>query len=101
MNTLSYSDVAGPEISTATGVASVIQQLASGFGVAISATVLGQLSGPSGIPELADFRIAFFVMACFPFATLLWFNQLALEDGRHVSLHRSARVIRLNVVRRQ
>jgi EmrB/QacA subfamily drug resistance transporter len=89
MNTLSYSDVAGPEISTATGVASVIQQLAAGFGVAISATVLSQLSGMGRVPELDDFRIAFIVMACFPLATLLWFNQLTLEDGRHVSLHRS------------
>jgi len=45
-----------PEISTATGVASVIQQLAAGFGVAISATVLGQFAGPGQIPDLADFQ---------------------------------------------
>ena len=100
-NTLSYSDVTGPEISTATGVASVIQQLAAGFGVAISATVLGQLSGLGRVPDLDDFRIAFVVMACFPLATLLWFNQLTLEDGQHVSLHRSTGVVKLNVLRRQ
>jgi hypothetical protein len=29
-------------------------------------------------------------MACFPLATLLWFNQLSFEDGRHVSLHQPA-----------
>jgi EmrB/QacA subfamily drug resistance transporter len=88
MNTLGYSDVVGLEISTATGVASVIQQLAAGFGVAISATVLGQLAGPGGIPDLGDFRLAFIVMACFPLTTLLWFNRLTQEDGRHVSLYR-------------
>jgi hypothetical protein len=87
MNTLSYADAMGPDISTATGVASVIQQLAAGFGVAISATVLGQLAGPGQIPDLADFRIALVIMACFPLVTILWFNRLTIDDGRHVSLH--------------
>jgi EmrB/QacA subfamily drug resistance transporter len=87
LNTLGYADVAGPEISSATGVASVIQQLAAGFGVAISATVLGQLAGPDQTPDLADFRVACIVMACLPLMALLWFNRLSLEDGRHVSLH--------------
>ena len=87
MNTLSYSDVVGHEISTATSVAGVMQQLAAGFGVAISATLLAQLAGPGGVPTQADFSIAFVAMAVFPLATLAWFNRLTAEDGAHVSGH--------------
>jgi Na+/melibiose symporter-like transporter len=88
MNTLGYSDVMGPEISTGTGVASVIQQLAAGFGVAISATLLAQLAGPGRVPDAADFQIAFIAMAMFPLAALVWFNRLTTEDGSHVSGYR-------------
>jgi EmrB/QacA subfamily drug resistance transporter len=88
LNTLGYSDVAGAEISTATSVAGVIQQLASGFGVAVSASILGQLAGPGVIPSISDFHATFIAMALLPLATVLWFNQLTLDDGRHVSLHR-------------
>jgi hypothetical protein len=88
MNTLGYSDVVGREISSATSVASVIQQLAAGFGVAISATLLGQLAGPAGIPGESDFHLTFIAVGMLPLATLLWFNQLTPDDGRHVSGHK-------------
>jgi EmrB/QacA subfamily drug resistance transporter len=87
MNTLGYSDVLGHEISTATSVAGVMQQLAAGFGVAIAATILAQLTLPGGAPTEGDFRIAFIGMALFPLATLAWFNRLSPEDGCHVSGH--------------
>ncbi len=88
MNTLSYSDVVGREISTATSVAGVMQQLAAGFGVAISATLLAQLTGNGGVPTQADFSLAFMAMAMFPLATVAWFNRLTPEDGCHVSGYR-------------
>ncbi len=91
MNTLSYSDAAGAEISSATSVASVIQQLAASFGVAISATLLGHIAGPSGIPSNDNFLPVFLIMAMFPMASLLWFGQLTLADGNHVSGHRLTR----------
>jgi hypothetical protein len=62
-----------------------MQQLAAGFGVAISATLLAQLTAPGGVPTGTDFKIAFVAMAMFPLATLAWFNRLTPEDGRHVS----------------
>src|SRR5262249_39089631 len=88
MNTLGYSDVVGHEISTATSVAGVMQQLAAGFGGAVSATLLAQLAGPVGIPTQTDFSIAFVVMAIFPLSTLAWFNRLTAEDGSHVTGYR-------------
>jgi nitrate/nitrite transporter NarK len=88
MNTLSYPDVVGQEISTATGVASVMHQLAAGFGVAISATLLSQLTGPGTVPTRGDFDVAFVLMAMFPLATLAWLNRLTPEDGGHVSGYR-------------
>ncbi len=87
MNTLSYADVVGHEISTATSVAGVMQQLGAGFGVAISASLLAQLTGPGGVPVQSDFSIAFVAMGMFPLATLAWFNRLAVADGSHVSGH--------------
>ncbi|MBV8654090.1 MAG: MFS transporter, partial [Alphaproteobacteria bacterium] len=91
MNTLSYSDAAGPEISSATSVASVVQQLAASFGVAISATLLAQVAGPGGIPTNGNFLPVFITMAMFPIASLLWFAQLTMTDGAHVSGHRVTR----------
>jgi len=87
MNTLGYSDVVGHEISTATSVAGVVQQLAAGFGVAIAATLLAQSTAPGSAPTESDFRVAFIGMAMFPLATLAWFNRLTPEDGCHVSGH--------------
>jgi len=92
MNTLGYADVVGHEISTATSVAGVMQQLAAGFGVAISASLLAQLTGPGGVPTEGDFSVAFVAMAMFPLAMVAWFSQLTPEDGRHVSGHQSDRL---------
>jgi EmrB/QacA subfamily drug resistance transporter len=91
MNTLSYSDAVGHEISSATSVASVVQQLSASFGVAVSATLLAHIAGPSGVPSGDDFFPVFLVMAMFPMASLLWFRQLTPDDGSHVSGHRVAR----------
>ncbi|MGE0211028.1 MAG: DHA2 family efflux MFS transporter permease subunit [Parvibaculaceae bacterium] len=72
LNALSYADVARPEMSQATAIASVAQQLATSTGVALGALVLEIVQAWRGDETLvaADFSIAFFVMALLAFASI-------------------------------
>ena len=88
LSNLGYADLMGRQISTGSSLASVMQQLSASLGVALSATLLGLLVGPSGTPSVADFRPVFLLMALFPLASLFWFARLNQEDGAHMTGHR-------------
>lgn len=88
MNTLGYSDIVGPDISSGSSVASVALQLSASFGVAVSATLLAHIAGPTAVPTDADFQPVFLIMALFPVLSLLYFRRLNSEDGSHVSGYR-------------
>ena len=92
MNTLSYADLVGADMSPGTSISSVAQQLSMSFGVALSATLLALLSGVSGHPSEAQFDIVFLVMATLPLISQLWFVRLSPQAGAHVSGQRRAAV---------
>jgi MFS family permease len=65
LNAVSYADVTRPDMSQATAIASVVQQLSASVGVALAALVLEVAQALRGDETLvaADFSIAFFFMA--------------------------------------
>lgn len=73
LNAISYADVARPDMSQATAIASVVQQLSASIGVALAALVLEIVQALRGDATLvaADFSIAFFVMALLALASVL------------------------------
>jgi EmrB/QacA subfamily drug resistance transporter len=87
LSSVGYADLAGRNVSPGSSLASVMQQLSQSFGIAISATVLGALAARTGGLTAADFSAAFLAMTVFPFLSLLWFVQLAPEDGAQMSGH--------------
>ncbi|HEV2201219.1 MAG TPA: MFS transporter [Bryobacteraceae bacterium] len=96
VNTLSYVDVPKPQMSGANTFASVLQQLAMGMGVAVGALALraaGWLRGNhSGVPALADFHIAFALVAIMAFAAVRDCFTLDPHAGAEVTGHRPASV---------
>src|SRR5215469_6104833 len=85
---IAYADIDNPQMSTATSIASMAQQLSRGFGVAIVAVIL-HLSlawrGASAL-SLVDFRIAFagaatLVLGCLPFCLPLPADAAAQVSG--------------------
>jgi EmrB/QacA subfamily drug resistance transporter len=86
-NTLSYSDVPAAQLSRATSLGGVIQQLSVSFGVSIAAMLLGLVSqgGAPLTPEL--FHTVFLISAVIPLLALPGFLFLKPEDGVQVSGH--------------
>jgi EmrB/QacA subfamily drug resistance transporter len=86
-NTLSYSDTPAAQLSRATSLGGVLQQLSVSFGVSIAAMLLGlvTLNGAPLTPE--KFHIAFLLMAVIPLLGLPGFIKLQPEDGKQVSGH--------------
>jgi EmrB/QacA subfamily drug resistance transporter len=84
-NTLSYSDTPAAQLSRATSLGGVLQQLSVSFGVSISAMLLGlvSLDGAGLTPE--RFHMVFLMMAVIPLITLPGFMMLRPEDGVQVS----------------
>ncbi|WFS00164.1 DHA2 family efflux MFS transporter permease subunit [Rhizobium tumorigenes] len=86
-NTLSYSDTPAAQLSSATSLGGVLQQLSVSFGVSIAAMLLGLVTAGSGALTLGSFHIVFLVMAVIPLLGLPGFLQLKPEDGQQVSGH--------------
>jgi EmrB/QacA subfamily drug resistance transporter len=89
LNALSYADVPGPLLSKGTSVAGVAQQVARGFGVAVGAALLAVIAGPTRV-TVADFRLAFVLLALIPVVAALGFLRLDPADGATVSGHAQA-----------
>ena len=90
-NTIAFADVPGDEMTDANTLSSTVQQVASGFGVAVGAVALsagrplGALVGASG--PVAAFHVAFVIIAVIalvPFIEALVLSRSAGENIRPV-----------------
>lgn len=89
-NTLSYSDIEDSQASQATAITSVAQQASLALGVAAAAAILeirGLFSGTT--LQLADFHVAFFVVAALSLTALPSLFALPRNAGETVSGHHS------------
>jgi len=86
---IGYADVTNPQMSTATSIASMTQQLSRGFGVAIVALVLHQSLAWRGATTLGpfDFELAFASAALLVLAGLAFCLPLPADAAAHVSGH--------------
>ena len=92
MNALAYADIARAEMSPASSLANVTQQLALSLGVTIAAWVLETSAGLHGhaVVKVADFSVAFMVVGAIA-SMSFWFNlRLAPNAGAEVSGRRDA-----------
>jgi EmrB/QacA subfamily drug resistance transporter len=87
-NTLSYSDTPAAQLSQATSLGGLVQQLTVSFGVSLSAMLLGILSGHSGPLTPAHFHQAFLIVAALPLLSVPGFLWLRPDDGAQVSGYR-------------
>ena len=87
-NTLSYSDIEDAQASQATSITSVAQQASLALGVACAASILEIRSLFSGSTlSLADFHVAFFVVAALSLTALPSLFALPRNAGDSVSGH--------------
>jgi len=86
-NTLSYADMPAGQLSRATSLGGVLQQLSVSFGVSFSAMLLGLVSQPTQILTLVDFHEVFLLLAIIPLLSIPGFLFLKPEDGAKVSGH--------------
>ena len=89
LNALGYVDVPVPLMSSATSLASTIQQLSIGIGVAFGALVLHTAARARGEASaaysVADFHIAFVAITLIAFASTLHFLRLRPSAGAAAS----------------
>jgi MFS family permease len=86
-NTLSYSDMPAEQLSRATSLGGVMQQLTVSFGVSFAATLLGLAAEPGHALAVADFHQVFLLIAIIPLLGIPGFLFLKPEDGAKVSGH--------------
>jgi MFS family permease len=92
MNTLVYADIAEPQTSSASSIASTMQQMSMSFGVAI-ASLAAALFIPdrfhSSAPEMiSGIHRAFFVLGGITVLSTLVFSELRSMDGNATSQHK-------------
>ena len=87
-NTLSYADTPADQLSRATSLGGVLQQLTVSLGVSLSAMLLGLIAGHGGALTPAVFHAVFLLMAIVPLLALPGFRGLRPEDGVAISGHR-------------
>jgi EmrB/QacA subfamily drug resistance transporter len=87
---MTYADVDAPQMSTATSIASMTQQLSRGFGIACVAALLHLSLGWRGAGALgtADFRVAFAGAAAVALLGLFYGWTLRPDAAAEVSGHR-------------
>lgn len=86
-NTLSYADMPAGQLSKATSLGGVLQQLSVSFGVSFSAMLLEFVARPSAVLSQQDFHEAFLLVALIPMLSIPGFLLLKPEDGAAVSGH--------------
>jgi EmrB/QacA subfamily drug resistance transporter len=87
---IAYADISNPQMSTATSIASMAQQLSRGFGVAIVAVLLHLSLAWRGATALSlfDFRVAFAGATTLVLCCLAFFLPLAADAASEVSGHK-------------
>jgi len=95
ITTLGLAEIPGPQMSAASTLSSMIQQMTMGMGVAFGALCLrlgAAIDGnATGSPSVMDFRIAFGLVAAVALAALFDVRKLAPDAGAEVSGHRRDR----------
>lgn len=95
VNAIAYADIESRDMSAATSLASVAQQISLSLGVTIGALALEGAAawhGRSGI-EAADFGPAFLVVALISGASVLAFRRLSADAGAEISGQRIAAAV--------
>ncbi len=94
LNTLSYADVEDARAGSASSIASAVQQMSLGFGVAIASLMLQGFLGfvdqrdpARTVPAMHE---TFLVLGGLTLVSSVLFLGLRAEDGRNVSLHEGA-----------
>ena len=87
IQTLTYADVPRAQLSRATSLGGVLQQLAISFGVSVAATLLGLVAGEEGPIPVADFHTVFLLLGLLTLLSLPGYMSLTAEDGILVSNH--------------
>ena len=89
INALSYADVSNREMSSATSLSGVAQQLSLSIGVTIGAFALESAHVLHGGQTLAagDFWPAFLIVGLISASSVFWMMQLAPDAGAEVSGH--------------
>lgn len=85
-NTLAYADVAPQQLSRATSLGGLLQQLTVSFGVSLSAAVLAMLGNTALKPGLTDFHHVFLILAMLPLLSLPLILRLQQQDGAQVRM---------------
>lgn len=89
VNALSFADIADADASKATSMSAVIQQISLAMGVAVAGAILEIETTLTGSPlELADFQIAFMIIAGLTLLAVLPFISMAKNAGESVSGHK-------------
>ncbi|HEX3970046.1 MAG TPA: MFS transporter, partial [Stellaceae bacterium] len=93
LGSLQFSDIPANEITGASTLSGVNQQLMRSFGIAMAAVAVNLAvtlrGGTPGAAQLIDFRIALLVTAIVALGSVLWYLPLAKNVGDHVSGRRS------------
>jgi EmrB/QacA subfamily drug resistance transporter len=89
LNVLSYADLEQDQLSRATSLAAVVQQLALAAGVAVAAMLLGASRAADArmTLEAVDFSHAFWGVGLIALLSQLWFLRLAQDAGAEISGH--------------
>jgi EmrB/QacA subfamily drug resistance transporter len=87
-NALAYSDVEEADMSQATSINAVMQQLTQAFGIALAGAILEIATLSHGGPvQLADFHISFWIVGGISALATFTFLRLAPDAGAQVSGH--------------
>ncbi len=93
MNTLVYADVAGPQTSSASSIASTMQQMSMSFGVAIASLVtavfIPDRFHSSAREMIHGIHNAFFVLGGITILSTIVFQELKSTDGDNTSRHKT------------
>jgi MFS family permease len=93
LNSLAYAEIPQEQMSAATSLSSMMQQLTNGMGVAFAAIVLHAAhvwrdgAGDSALVP-SDFHVTLLVVTLLSAASILFFRQLAPSAGADVTGHR-------------
>lgn len=91
LSTLQYAEIPARDMSAATSLASMVQQLCNGAGIAVGAVLL-QLAlmsrgASAGAISARDVRVVLVAAGCLALGSLLFFRRLAPDAGAELSGH--------------
>ncbi|MCP4385626.1 MAG: multidrug efflux MFS transporter, partial [Hyphomicrobiales bacterium] len=88
VSALAFADVGREQMSRASALTSVAQQLALSIGISVGATVVQLASTATGTITAASFGPAFIVVGGLAAASVFPFTRLARDAGHEMSRHK-------------